>query len=171
MVSLACIENGRNAITSFYAVVAKIMKHTDVIENKGYDVSQKVSGIKFHVDKYCYEDHFAEERKLVLMSVNTTAKLNLLLLVYTVAVFLYLPLAVAIQAGVLVYLFKRRELKYASYGTLLFICAIIINIVVYRDSHSSYHQVFMGALIVIVFANLFWFAATIKQLKRMFHHE
>lgn len=105
------------------------------------------------------------------MSVNTTAKLNLLLLVYTVAVFLYLPLAVAIQAGVLVYLFRKHELKYAVYGLLLFMCAIIINIVVYQDSHGSNHQIFKGALIIIVFANLFWFAAAIKQLKRLLYQE
>ncbi len=38
-------------MTSFYAIVANIMKHTDVIENKGYEISQKISEIKLHIDK------------------------------------------------------------------------------------------------------------------------
>lgn len=101
------------------------------------------------------------------MSINAKAKLNLLLLAYTVAAFLYLPLAVVLQAGVLIYLFKKREFKYAVYGLLLFVCAIIINLVVYQHELSKSSQIYLIALTIVVFANLFWFAATIKQLKRM----
>lgn len=103
--------------------------------------------------------------------ISITAKLNTLLILYTVGALIFQPLASVIQIGMLIYLSLKKEWKYFIYGTILFICAAIISAAFYKHGLDQNKQFYMIALAVSVFANLFWFAATIKQLKRILYTE
>lgn len=102
-------------------------------------------------------------------NISIKAKLNALLVLYTIGALIFQPLASIIQVGVLIYLSLKREWKYFIYGTTLFICAAIIGAAFYKHGLDQNKQFYMIALVVSVFANLFWFAATIKQLKRILY--
>ena len=105
------------------------------------------------------------------MANNTqiTTRLNILLVVYTAGVLLFQPLASVVQAGVLVFLSRRKEWKYFIYGLVLFFCGLIISSAFYKYGAGANKDFYMIALVISVFANLFWFAATIKQLKRILY--
>ena len=104
-------------------------------------------------------------------NISITAKLNALLVLYTIGALIFQPLASIIQIGLLIYLSRQKEWKYFTYGSILFACAIIIATAFFEHSSGTNQQFYMIALAVSVFANLFWFAATIKQLKRILYTE
>lgn len=78
---------------------------------------------------------------------------------------IFQPIASVIQIGMLTYLYKKREWKFFTYGSILLICSIIISSVVYGRELSKDSNLYILFLSISVFANLFWFTATIKLLK------
>ena len=99
------------------------------------------------------------------MDTKTKAKLNALLFIYTVGAFVFQPLASAIQGGVLFYLARAKEYKHCLIGGVLFVCSVVIEILFYKNDALKYDQLYLIALVVIVFANLFWFVIAIKKIK------
>lgn len=105
-------------------------------------------------------------------NINIKSKLNALLILYTIGALIFQPLASIIQMGMLIYLSIKKEWKYFTYGIILFICWTIISTAFYKHNNLAQNeQFYIVALTVSVFANLFWFAATIKQLKRILYTE
>lgn len=102
-------------------------------------------------------------------NIGITTKLNLLLVLYTAGTLLFQPLASVIQVGVIIYLSIKKEWRYVIYGTILFICALVVSDAFFEHGAGQNKEFYLIALSISVFANLFWFAATIKQLKRMLY--
>ena len=84
---------------------------------------------------------------------------------YVIGALIFQPIASLIQIAMLVYLGMQQEWKYFIYGSILFICSLILGSVVYEQGLSQHTELRMAFLAVSVFANLFWFTATIKRLK------
>ena len=84
---------------------------------------------------------------------------------YVIGALIFQPIASLIQIAMLVYLGMQHEWKYFIYGSILFICSLIIGSVVYEQGLSQHSELRTAFLAVSVFANLFWFTATIKRLK------
>lgn len=96
---------------------------------------------------------------------NTNTKLNLLAIAYTIGSLIFQPIASIIQVGMVTYLYRKREWRYFTYGLILLVCSIIISTVEYGHELSKNSNLYVIFLSASVFANLFWFTATIKLLK------
>lgn len=96
---------------------------------------------------------------------NINNKLNLLLIIYTLSVVLFQPLAITIHVAMVIFIAIRREWRACIYGIVLF---AILSFVIIRIHHYGLAKDDWGNTSILVFsvlANLIWFVAIIKILK------
>lgn len=97
------------------------------------------------------------------MTINN--KLNLLLIIYTLSVVFFQPLAITIHVAMIIFIAIRREWRACTYGIVLF---AILSCVILRIHHYGLAKDDWSNTSILVFSvltNLIWFVAIIKILK------